>query len=471
MAKSKGSGGLILIIVIIIAGAASGWYFWQQSADKIPEYITTSVQHGDLTQAVTATGTLQAVTTVDVSSQISGNIAKLYVDWNSPVKKGELLAEIDPSNYQTALRQADGQLANAKANFALMKATAERQRELFKRSLIPQSDLDTAEAQLAQADAQVTIQTAANETAKVNLSRCSIYSPIDGSVISRSVDVGNTVAASLSAPTLFQIANDLRTMQIEAAVSEADIGNVQEKQRVTFTVDAYPNRQFHGVVSQIRNSPKTSQNVVIYSTMIDVPNRDLKLKPGMTANVSIVVATRPGTLKIANSALRVRIPEGLLPAAPKAAVDGNTSASEKAATPTAKPLTDEERRQKIQQIMRDAGFVRGNGPPSPEIIARMQELAKAQGIELPMGRFGGERNAESNTPVTRTLYKLVGDDPKSQHPEPVSVKLGISDGISTEVIDGLKENDRIITSVVFSGNGAGTRPATNPFGGQGRRGF
>ncbi|HEY4249005.1 MAG TPA: efflux RND transporter periplasmic adaptor subunit [Lacunisphaera sp.] len=472
MAKRKGSGGLILIIVIILAGAAGGWYFWQQNADNAPEYITTLVQHGDLTQSVTATGTLQAVTTVDVSSQISGNIAKLYVDWNSPVKKGQLLAEIDPSNYQTALRQADGQLANAQANFALMKANAERQRELFKRSLIAQSDLDTAEAQLAQADAQVTIQTANNETAKVNLSRCSIYSPIDGSVISRSVDVGNTVAASLSAPTLFQIANDLSTMQIEAAVSEADIGSVQEKQRVTFTVDAYPNRQFHGVVSQIRNSPKTSQNVVIYSTMIDVPNHDLKLKPGMTANVSIVVATRPGTLKIANSALRVRIPEELLPAAPKPAVDAKTPADGKTAAAPAKPLTDEERRQKIQEIMREAGFVRGNGRPSPEVIARMQELAKAQGIELPMGRFGGERNAESNTPVTRTLYKLVGDDPKSEHPEPVSVKLGITDGISTEVIDGLKENDRIITSVVLSGS-KGSAPATNPFGGQGgrRRGF
>ena len=476
MAKRKGSGGLILIFVILIAAAACGWYFWQQSADKAPEYITIAVQHGDLTQSVTATGTLQAVTTVDVSSQISGNIAKLYVDWNSPVKKGQLLAEIDPSNYQTALRQADGQLANAKANFALMKANAERSRELFKQTLIPQSDLDTAEAQLAQADAQVIIQTAANETAKVNLSRCSIYSPIDGSVISRSVDVGNTVAASLSAPTLFQIADDLTNMRIEAAVSEADIGSVQEKQRVTFTVDAYSNRQFRGVVSQIRNSPKTSQNVVIYSTMIDVPNHDLKLKPGMTANVSIIVATRPGALKVANSALRVRMPEGVLPAPQKPVANGASTADGKPAAPAAKPLTDEERRQKIQAIMRDAGFVRGNGPPSPEVIAKMQQLAKDQGIELPAGRFvgGGERNTDSNTPTTRTLYRLVGDDPKTAHPEAVAVKLGISDGTSTEVLDGLKENDRLITSVIVSGAKANSPAATNPFGGgqQGpRRGF
>ncbi len=466
MAKSKGSGGLIIILVILIAAAACGWYFWQQSADKPPEYITTTVQHGDLTQSVTATGTLQAVTTVDVSSQISGNIAKLYVDWNSPVKKGQLLAEIDPSNYQTALRQADGQLANAKANLALMKANAERSRELFKQKLIPQSDLDTVEAQLAQADAQVMIQTAANETAKVNLSRCSIYSPIDGTVISRSVDVGNTVAASLSAPTLFQIADDLSTMRIEAAVSEADIGSVEEKQRVTFGVDAYTSRQFHGVVSQIRNSPKTSQNVVIYSTMIDVPNRDLKLKPGMTANVSIIVATRPGALKIANSALRVRMPEGILPAPAKTAATGAADGKTSASAPAAKPMTDDERRQKIQAIMREAGFVRGNGPPSPEVLAKMQQLAKDQGIELPMGRFGGgERKSDSNAPTTRTVYRLVGDDPKTAHPEAVTVKLGISDLTYTEVLDGLNENDRVITSVIVPSAKANTPAATSPFGG------
>ncbi len=460
MAKSKSSGGLVLVIGIAAAAVAGGWYFLHLGADKAPEYSTTPVTRGDLTQTVTATGTLQAVITVDVSSQISGNIAKLYVDWNSPVKEGQVLAELDPSSYQLALQQADGQLANAKANYALMKANADRERELARQRLIPQSDLDTAEAQLSQADAQVKIQSANYETAKVNLSRCTIYSPIDGSVISRSVDVGNTVAASLSAPTLFQIAKDLKSMQIDAAISEADIGNVQEKQSVTFTVDAYPNRQFRGTVSQIRNSPKTSQNVVIYDTMIDVRNADLKLKPGMTANVSVIVATRTGALKVANSALRVRIPESLLPPA-KPAADG------KAAAP-AKPLTDEERRQKMQELMRDAGFVRGNGPPSPEVIARMQQLAKERGIELPAGRFGAERGND-NAPVTRTLYLLAGDA-KTPHVEPVITKLGITDGTATEVIDGLKAGDLVITSAVLPGAKAGA-PAANPFGGgQGQQG-
>ena len=298
------------------------------------------------------------------------------------------------------------------------------------------------------------IQTASYETAKVNLSRCSIYSPIDGSVISRSVDVGNTVAASLQAPVLFQIVNDLKTMQIDAAVSEADIGNVQEKQRVTFTVDAYPNQQFFGMVSQIRNAPKTTQNVVTYDTMIDVRNGDLKLKPGMTASLSIIVARRPDTLKVANSALRVRIPESLLPPPPKVP-DGKPA-------PAAKPLTEEERRAQIQSLMRDAGFVRGNGPPTPEVIARMQALAKERGIELP-GRFGGGQT--TNQPVTRTLYLLNGSDPKNPRLEPVTVKLGITDGVSTEVLEGLKESDTVVTSAVLPGAKSSAPATTNPFGG------
>jgi HlyD family secretion protein len=463
MANSKSSGGLIIVLTILTAAAVAGWYFWRQNADRPAEYTTAPVTRGDLTQTVTSTGTLQAVTTVDVSSQISGNIAKLYVDWNSPVQKGQVLAEIDPSNYKTALQQAEGQLANAKANHALMSANAERSRELFKQALIPRSDLDTAEAQLAQADAQVKIQSANYDTAMVNLSRCTIYSPIDGSVISRSVDVGNTVAASLSAPVLFQIANDLASMQIDAAISEADIGYVQEKQHVTFTVDAYPNRQFRGTVSQIRNSPKTTQNVVVYDTMIDVRNADLKLKPGMTANVSIAVASRTGVLKVSNGALRARVPESLLP--PKPAADGKA-----APAAAAKPLSDEERRKQFQDLMRDAGFVRGNGPPTPEVIARVQELAKERGIELPAGRFGGGGGGDAGTPVTRTLYVLVGTDPVTAHPEAVTVKLGITDGMVTEVLDGLKEGDAVITAVVLPGAKPGA-PATNPFGGGPRRGF
>src|SRR5258708_3780876 len=312
-----------LFALILLGLAATGYFYYSRYVEetRTPEFSTTTVSKGAITQTVTATGDLAPILNVNVSSQISGNILKLYVDWTSPVKQDQVLAELDPSSYKTALLQSEGQLANARANYQLMLANARRSRELFAKNLIAQSDLDTVEAQLAQAEAQVQIQNANNETAKVNLSRCTIYSPIDGTVISRQVDVGNTVAASLSAPTLFVIANDLRNMQIDAAVSEADIGNIEVGQTVNFTVDAYPNRQFRGTVSQIRNSPKTSQNVVIYDTMIDVRNDDLKLRPGMTANVSIIVANRSDAVRIANSALRVRLPEGItaLPAAAKPA--------------------------------------------------------------------------------------------------------------------------------------------------------
>jgi HlyD family secretion protein len=471
MAKSRSFVGPIILVVFLAAVGTGGWFFYKQSAAKPPEYTTVTVTRGDLTQAVTATGDLQPVLNVNVSSQVSGIIQKLYVDWNSPVKQGDLLAQLDPSTYQTALQQSEGSLANAKANFDLMKANAQRSRELFAKQLIPQGDMDSAEAQLAQAQAQVLIQTANNETAKVNLTRCNIYSPIDGIVISRQVDVGNTVAASLSAPTLFQIANDLTSMQIDTAISEADIGTVQEKQNVTFTVDAYPNRQFRGVVTQIRNSPKTQQNVVIYDTMINVRNDDLRLKPGMTANVSVIVAQRTGALKVANAVLRVRVPESLLP--PKPAGAGGDKGG-------AKPMTDDERRKQFQQLMADAGYQRGNGPPSPDVMAKVQELAKQRGIEIPEnfgrggrggGGGGGRSAAESGAPVTRTVYKLVGSDPKTARPEPVTARFGITDGVATEIIDGLNEGDVLITSVVIPGAKTATPQSTNPFGGGSSRGM
>jgi HlyD family secretion protein len=458
MAKSKRSGGLLVFLIVVVALAIGGWYWLSHRATKPPIYTTVLVTRGELTQAVTATGTLQAVTTVDVSSQISGNIAKLYVDWNSPVKKGQLLAELDPSTYKTAVLQSEGQLANARANYALMKANADRSQELFGKNLIPQSDLDTANAQLAQAAAQVQIQTAVAETAKVNLSRCSIYSPIDGVVISRNVDVGNTVAVSLSAPTLFQIANDLKSMQIMASVAEADIGSVSEGQAANFTVDAYPDRKFRGRVVQIRSAPVTVQNVVTYNTMIDVRNDDLDLKPGMTANVAIVIAARHDALRVPNSALRARIPEELLPPSPTPVAAAATPGA-----PAPKPLSRAERRAQLHQLMLDAGFAPGTRP-SPEVIAKMRALAQQRGIELPAL---ADRSGKAGAPTVHKLYRLVGKDPKTARIEAVSAKLGISDGISTEVIEGLNEGDRVITSATLPG----AAPATNPFGGGGRRRF
>jgi HlyD family secretion protein len=252
---------------------------------------------------------------------------------------------------------------------------------------------------------------------------------------------------------LYEIANDLTKMQIDASVAEADIGNVADNQVVNFTVDAYPNRQFRGKVFQIRNAPQTQQNVVIYDVMISVDNSDLKLKPGMTANVSIIVARRPNALRLANSALRVRLPDNLLPPPPvESKTAGNTAAP--------KPMTDAERHQQIHQLMQDAGFVPGGGPPTPDVLQRIQQLAKERGIELP-GRFGGQ--ASSDAPVVRTVYRLPNGN-TLEKPEAVSAKLGISDGVNTEIIDGLKEGDVIITGI-NSTPGSSSLGTASPFGG------
>ena len=470
---AKSSSPLRWIITLVLLAAAGGGFFWWRGSDAPPQVTTAVIARGDVIQAVTATGDLQPVLNVNVSSQVSGIVSKLYVDWNTPVKKGQVLLEIDPANYQTALAQAKAQLTNQQANFNLVKLNTERTRELFKRNLVSQSDLDTAEAQFAQAEAQVEIQTANVQTAQVNLDRCTIYSPTDGTVISRQVDLGNTVAASLSAPTLFQIAADLKKMQINADVSEADIGTVAEGQDVNFLVDAYPNVQFRGKVSQIRNSPQTQQNVVVYSVMVDVNNDDLKLKPGMTATSAIVVASRTATLKVLNSALRVRLPDSLLPApAPKGPDTGNVTAAgvqRTEAAPRGAPGgagtpagAAAGRGGPVRALLTELGIDPRAGPVSPDALARLQQLAKERGIELPE-RYSADR---SSTTVTRTLYKVSGPTDHLVF-TPVSVKLGITDGVSTEVIDGLQDGDSVVTSVVLPSSAPASGPVNNPFGGGG----
>ncbi|MDR0902602.1 MAG: efflux RND transporter periplasmic adaptor subunit, partial [Opitutaceae bacterium] len=312
MAKSSKSGGTIITIILLAAIAGGAYWYWKRSSEKPPEIITTTITRGDVIQSITATGILGAPTSVDVSSQISGKVLEVLVDFNSPVKDGDVLARIDPATYESKLIQSEAQLANTQASYTLTSLNTERTRELFQKSLVSQQDLDQAEALLKQAEAQLAIQRANVSTAKVDLERCTITAPITGIVLDRQTEPGKTVAASLNAPTLFTLITSLTLMQISADVSEADIGSIAEGQDVTFTVDAYPERQFHGKVSQIRNLPKTSQSVVVYSTIIDVDNRDLRLKPGMTANVSIITARRDNVLKLANAALRARIPESLL---------------------------------------------------------------------------------------------------------------------------------------------------------------
>src|SRR5919204_2678439 len=281
----------------------------QCSRGSPSNYQTAPVTRGPITQAVTATGTLNPVVNVQVGSQVSGNIAKPFADFNSQVKAGQVVAQIDPAIFQATVTQAEGDLASAQAALELARVNAQRTQELFAKKNSSQADVDQVLATLHQAEANVKIKQGALDKAKADLEHCTIMSPIDGIVISRNVDVGQTVAASLQAPVIFAIANDLTKMQIDSNVAEADVGVVAVEQNVDFTVDAFPARTFHGKVVQVRNAPITVQNVVTYDTVIGVDNKDLKLKHGMTANVSIIVAHKDDVLQIKNAALRFRPPD------------------------------------------------------------------------------------------------------------------------------------------------------------------
>src|SRR3954464_1370383 len=291
-------GALVLIAAAFLLRRCAG--------GSSATYQTAPVVRGPITQAVTATGTLNPVQNVQVGSQVSGNIQKLFADFNSVVKAGQVIAQIDPIVFQASVNQAEGDVANARAALELARLNEGRTRALVAKQNSAQSDLDQATAALHQAEANVKIKEGALEKVKADLDHCTITSPIDGIVISRNVDVGQTVAASLQAPVIFTIANDLSKMQIDANVAEADVGAVAVDQDVEFTVDAFPTRTFHGKVVQVRNAPITVQNVVTYDTVISVSNPDLKLKPGMTANVSVMIAHRDDVLQINNAALRYR---------------------------------------------------------------------------------------------------------------------------------------------------------------------
>jgi len=314
---------IIIIALIGIVLCISSVIIFYNSRGNEPEFRTDPVTRGDIQQTVTATGTVNAVTTVLVGTQVSGTIKTLYVDYNSRVKKGQLIARIDPATFESQVQQAQANMLAAEANVVKAEAslidakrTYDRNKELFSKNLIARSDLDTAEtnydtnrALLTAAKAQVSQTKAALDYAKQNLAYTGILSPVNGVVISRNVDVGQTVAASFQTPTLFTIAEDLTKMQIDTNVAESDIGNVAVGQDVEFTVDAYSDTTFKGKVWQIRQAPITVQNVVTYDVVIQVNNKDLKLMPGMTANVSIIINTRQGVLRITNASLRFKFTE------------------------------------------------------------------------------------------------------------------------------------------------------------------
>ena len=314
----------LLIAGAVIAAVAGGYAYWARGADENDDgYVTETLERGPVTSTVTATGTLNPVTTVQVGTYVSGPIIAIDVNYNSPVRKGQRVAQIDPAPFLVQVQSADANLANARAkvlksraDLAMKKLTLGRNRELREKDLIAQSDVDTAQSDFDQATAQLALDEAtvkqaqaALASARISLNYTDILSPVDGVVVSRSVDVGQTVAASFQTPTLFLIAQDLTKMQVDASVSESDIGSVSEGQAALFTVDAFPGRDFHGTVVQVRNAPVTVQNVVTYDVVIAVDNQDLALKPGMTATVTITTGHRDDVLRVALRALSFSPPD------------------------------------------------------------------------------------------------------------------------------------------------------------------
>jgi HlyD family secretion protein len=308
---------IILAVVLLISGIAGFFYL-----KRTPEvsYKTVRIERGTIVSTVAATGNLSAVTTVQVGTQVSGTIQKLYVDYNSRVKKGQAIAEIDPSLFNASIEQSQGNFLSAEANLLKAKVTltdaertVNRNKKLLSDGIISQSDYDVAETawqsartSVKAAEGSVTQTRGSLMQSRTNLHYSVIRSPVDGVIISRAIDVGQTVAASFQTPTLFTIAQDLTKMQIEVSVDEADISRIQLDQKTSFTVDSYPEQGFRGKVVQIRNAPIINQNVVTYITVVNVDNTDLKLKPGMTANVSIEVARKEDVLKLPPAALRFK---------------------------------------------------------------------------------------------------------------------------------------------------------------------
>jgi HlyD family secretion protein len=421
----KPKSGIALITLAVLA-AAGGSYYWQANRKAPVHFETVSVDRGSILAKVTATGTLSALVTVQVGSQVSGRVSEILVDFNSKVTKGQVIAKIDRQLFQASMAQAQANDIAARGTLAKLQARAEdahaqqaRAEELARRKVIAQSDLDTARANAKAADGdvvaaegQVAQARAALNQARVNLNYTTINSPITGVVISRSVDVGQTVAASLQAPTLFVIAQDLTKMQVDTSVAEADIGKLRAGMAASFTVDAFPARKFKGVIRQIRNAPQTLQNVVTYDAVVDVDNNGLDLRPGMTATVTFVYDQKDDVLRVANAALRFQPPA---------------------------------------ELQRGRGGVGGSGGAGGS--------AGGGGAWAATGR---RPRPEGNEPSNRrTLWLQRGDTAA-----PVTVHTGLSDGVVTEIDSpDVKPGDKAITDAIGfdASKSGGGQPGAAPF--------
>jgi HlyD family secretion protein len=413
---------------------------------KNDQYKVERVDRGAITMTVTATGTLSAVTTVQVGSQVSGLIARLFVDFNSRVKKGQLLAQLDPTPFQQTVEQRQADLTKAKVDAANAKITYGRQARLAKAGLAAQADLDAAKTAYEGAEAQVQQATAALNQAQTNLKYTNIISPIDGIVVDRQYDVGQTVAASFQAPTLFSIAQDLTKMQVQADVDQSDIGRVQVGQTARFTVDAYPEQEFRGRIAQIRLNATVSQNVVTYPVIIEVPNPEEKLHPKMTANVTIDVAMVRDVLRVPNAALRFKPDNATTGAAGASGTQGTSQGS--AGTQGSTQTT-------------------GTGGPSPErSAAAMGERRRGPGGA---GAMGGWRGANGpSTAIRRSQTVWIMEDPVTKKLKGVQIRTGITDGHFTEIASGdLKVGDSVVVGLATSKvEGPPPPGSSNPMGGR-----
>ena len=412
------------LLAVALAGGAFLVLGSRQKAE--PKYRTAKVEKGNITQTVAATGTLSAVTTVKVGSVVSGNVAALHADFNKQVKKGDLLAELDPVPFQERVAQNRAALEKAQVDLRNSEIGLRRQKALWDQQLAAQADLDQAQANYDSAAAAVNQAKASLAQAETDLRNSRIIAPIDGVVVDRQYDVGQPVAASFTAPTIFTIAQDLTKMQVSADVSESDIGMVKVNQPVRFTVDAFPEQTFRGKIAQIRLNATVNQNVVTYPVIIEVDNADLALRPSMTANVSIDVATARDVLRIPNAALRFR-PEESEGAAP---ASRGSSPEERAARGT------------------------GTGPAGAA------------------GQFDRSAGGGKARRPGQTVYTIAA--PQANDPKPVEIKSGITDGRFTQVASGdLREGQLVVVGLVTAKADASTSrnpmaPAM-PGGGPSRR--
>lgn len=397
----------ILIIVSIVIALGLIWYFFLRSKEQPVTLIQEKPTRGKISTTVTATGTVQPVDTVVVGTQVSGTISALYADFNSTVKKGQLLAELDKVLIQTTVDQAKASLAQAQSNQTYQQANYNRQKLLFETGSISRAEYDQALNTMQVATANVNNAKAQLRSAERNLSFTQIYSPIDGVVLGRSVSIGQTVAASFNTPTIFSIAKDITKMQVQAKVDEADIGNVVKGQRATFTVDAFINDTFNGTVKEIRLQPGISSNVVTYATLIDAPNNDKKLKPGMTANIIIYTKEVDHALLVPAQALKYYPDSTLL--------------------------------KKFEIIPLESKKKGGNG--------RMKKDSTS-------GKSGTETEREAPSLV----WILDGQKLIQKR-----IKTGLNDNTHVEVLEGLTENDVVVTGMEGGSSGAPGAAASSPF--------